>query len=57
LLLAAAAWSPLLLHGLTGPTAGSPVGLGLLATLATPVAIVAVMLGAVCCAVNRAGRR
>lgn len=59
LLLAAAAWGPLLAYGVLGPTAGNPVSLSLFAALTTPLAIAATMLGAVCCAIDRAcaGRR
>jgi hypothetical protein len=54
---AAVAWMPLLLYIAFGPPEGNPIGLGLLAMLGTPVAVVAVLVGIVWVAVDRfAGR-
>jgi hypothetical protein len=50
---AAVAWLPLLLYFAFGPAKGNPIGLGLLAMLGTPVAVVAVLVGIVWMAVDR----
>lgn len=47
LVLGAAGLAPLLLYVAFGPADGNPIGLGLLAALAMPVALVGVFVGVV----------
>jgi hypothetical protein len=48
--------SPLLLYILLGPRNGNPVGLGLLAMLAVPVALIGGLIGVVTLAIERIRR-
>ena len=48
--------APLLLYTLLGPADGNPVGLGLLAMLAVPVALIGGLIGVVTLAVERIQR-
>jgi hypothetical protein len=48
--------SPLLLYMLLGPADGNPIGLGLLAMLAVPVALIGGLIGLVTLAVERIQR-
>ncbi len=57
LALGGAAVLPLLLYIAFGPADGNPIGLGLLAALAVPVAGLGVMIGVVKMLVERGGHR